>query len=254
MKKGIGVITLALLLANTQSSFAWGPKGHKLVAKIAYTQLKPAVKDSIAKYLDNLSIEDGATWMDDVRSDHSYDYQTTWHYINIDKGDIYKDTSTNNAVWAIHKAEHEIENRGHYSKAQIATDIKILLHLVGDIHQPLHAGYADDQGGNAVTVYIDQASSNLHRVWDTNILESYILPAPLTWANTANYSKEELEQMKDTSVVNWMKESRSYLDDVYDFKGDNISKKYIEKNKPIIEKRILYAGIRLGRLLNRLFS
>ena len=254
MKNILSFLLLPALLLQTSATFAWGSKGHKLVARIASTQLKPAVKDSLSFYLDKMSLEDAATWMDDVRGDHTYDYQSAWHYIDMDKGMTYSDTSTNNAVWAIHKAIHEIQNRGNYSKLQIATDIKILFHLVGDIHQPLHAAYPGDQGGNKVTVYIDQTSSNLHRVWDTNILEEYILPQPLTWANLSQYSPAEIAQMKDTSVVNWMNDSRSYLDQAYDFKNDVISKQYIETNKPVIEKRLLYAGVRLGRLMNRLFN
>jgi hypothetical protein len=254
MKNFFALFMLLLLVFQTSVAFAWGSKGHKLVARIATTQLKPAVKDSLSLYLDKMNLEDAATWMDDVRGDHTYDYQTTWHYIDMDKGTTYSDTSTNNAVWAIHKAIHEIENRGSYSKLEIATDIKILFHLVGDIHQPLHAAYPADQGGNKVIVYIDQTSSNLHRVWDTNILEDYILPQPLTWTNLSKYSPEEIAQMKDTSVVDWMNESRSYLDQAYDFKHDIITKQYIEANKPVIEKRLLFAGVRLGRLLNRLFN
>jgi hypothetical protein len=254
MKKSLRLWVLFLLLMDAWHACAWGSKGHKLIAKIAATQLKPAVKDSLNLYLNNMNFEDAATWMDDVRSDHTYDYQSQWHYINIDKGLAYTDTSTNNVVWAIHKAINEIKHRQFYSKNEIAIDIKILFHLVGDVHQPLHTGYATDQGGNTITVYINQASSNLHRVWDTNIIEDYILPEPLTWVNLSKYSPAEIAQIKDTSVVDWMHESRSFLDQAYNFKHDNITKQYIETNKPVIEKRLFYAGIRLGILLNHLFS
>lgn len=85
MKKQITLLVLAALFI-TQSSFAWGKKGHALVAEIAFTYLDPSVQTIVTKYLNGRSIQDAANWMDELRDDHSYDYLKPYHYVNFDKG------------------------------------------------------------------------------------------------------------------------------------------------------------------------
>jgi len=248
---------LSLLIVSLgvhASSFAWGPDGHRIVAKIAYTQVNQAVKDSIAKYLNGASMEEAANWMDEVRSDKAYDFQTPWHYINIDKGVPYNPNDSNNIVWALNKVIRELKDRSHYSKAQIEVDLKILIHLMGDLHQPLHVGYASDRGGNDVKVYFDATSFALHRVWDSEIIKDEVLNHPADWAKLSQFTPEELKQIKKIDVVEWMTESRSFLDTVYNFKGDNLTHKYAKQNTPIIEHQLLLAGLRLAAVLKDVFG
>ena len=270
-------LTLALIvvIAIPFKVFAWGSSGHRIVAKIAYNQLHPAVKDSINKYLQLAHIEDAGTWMDDVRSDPAYSYMSTWHYINIEKGqdsnldslnktmiaagkkikDVHEvPDSLANIIWAINRAVNELEHRQNLTKDQIALDIKMLFHLVGDLHQPLHVGYGVDKGGNTIVVYVHNLPSNLHRVWDSDIIESDVMGHPTTWADLSKYSKQQLADIRRVDLSNWLADSRSKLGTVYDFKGDNINQKYIERNTPIIEEQLLKAGLRLASLLNEIFD
>ena len=249
------VLPFVILFGVNMACFAWGSEGHKMVAKIAYTQLTPSVKDSMAKYLRGTTIEEAAVWMDEIKSDKSYDFQKKWHYINIDKDSVYNPNDTNsNIVWAIQKAMKELKERNKYSKEKVEIDIKILIHLLGDLHQPLHVGYGSDIGGNSVVVYYDATSTNLHRVWDTEIIRDQVVNQNVDWKKMSHFSKEELAQIGRIDVAEWMKESRSLLDTVYAFKGDNISQKYAKQNAPIIERQLLIAGLRLGEILNYIFG
>jgi len=254
---------------------AWGSTGHRIVAKIAYNQLKPAVKDSVNKYLGLVHVEDAGTWMDDVRGDAMYDYMSTWHYIDFAKDSVYSledykklvailnkhiadvhnvPDSLANAIWAINNAIYELRHRNRYNRERVATDIKILFHLVGDLHQPLHTGYLGDKGGNTVSVFYKNNPTNLHKVWDTEIIESEVMGHPTTWADISKYKPEELADIRRVDLAGWLAGSRNKLGSVYDFKGDNIDKKYVERNLPIIEEQLLKAGLRLGNLLNEIFS
>jgi len=153
---------------------AWGVVGHKLTAKIAYTQLSPAVKDSLKVYLDQTTIEEASVWMDEIRSDASNDSLKPFHYINMEKGEAYNPDSTNNIIGELNRVIRELKERNKYTKEHITVDLKILIHLVGDLHQPMHNGYGSDRGGNSVAVFFAAGGANLHRVWDTDILEGYI--------------------------------------------------------------------------------
>jgi hypothetical protein len=249
--KRISAFLIVIILSY--NCMAWGPEGHKLVAKIAYSQLTAAVKDSLALYLRGASIAEAANWMDEIRSDKSYDFQKPWHYVNIDKGVTYNPDDTGNIVWELKRIIPELKERQKYSKERIEIDIKILIHLVGDLHQPLHVGYAYDQGGNMVQVFCAASPSNLHRVWDTEIIRDGVMGHSVEWTKLSQFSKEELAQIKHVDIIEWMNESRSKLDIVYDFKGNDITQKYIEKNTPVVERQLLIGGLRLGILLNDIF-
>jgi hypothetical protein len=248
------ILFVILLSSLCNFCMAWGADGHKLVAKIAYSQVNAAIKDSLAKYLNGASIEDAAVWMDEIKSDKSYDFQKPWHYVNIDKGVDYKQSDTGNIVWAINHVIGELKERQKYSKEKIAIDLKILIHLLGDLHQPLHCGYARDQGGNTITVYYDAASTNLHRVWDTEIIRDEVLGQNVDWSKLSHFTPEELKRIRKIDIIAWMNESRALLDTVYDFKGDNLSSKYARKNAPIIERQLLVGGLRLAAILKDIFG
>ena len=243
-----------IIFGACSKCMAWGADGHKIVAKIAYTQISAGVKDSLAKYLRGTTIEEASVWMDEIKSDKSYDFQKPWHYINIDKGGVYHPEDTANIVWAIHKVIGELKERNKYSKERIAIDLKILIHLIGDLHQPLHVGYAADQGANMIMVFFDATNSNLHRVWDTEIIRDEVLGQSVDWAKLSHFTPEETARIRKIDIVEWMNESRALLDTVYDFKGDNLTHKYAKQNAPVIERQMLIAGLRLAAVLKDIFQ
>jgi hypothetical protein len=254
IKQFRSLLLFFVFLTIQSECMAWGAVGHKLVAKIGYSLLNVAEKDSLTKYLRGTSIEDASVWMDEIKADKSYDFQKPWHYINIDKDSVYNPTDTANIIWALNRVVAELKERQKYSKEKVETDLKILMHLMGDLHQPLHVGYASDIGGNSVQVFYAASPTNLHHVWDTEIIHDGVLGQPLDWSKLSQFSSEELAHIRHIDFVAWMNESRSKLDTVYDFKGNDLNHKYVAKNAPLVERQLLLGGIRLAAVLKYIFQ
>src|SRR5580698_3835498 len=138
MKKLIPLFSIFLFTCST--CFAWGSYGHRIVGTVALHYLTPNIKDSIQVYLGKSPLEDATTWMDEVVSDPAYADLKTLHYINIERGQKYDSLSQGNIISELNKVIGELKERNKYSKEHIAMDLKILCHLMGDLHQPLHVG------------------------------------------------------------------------------------------------------------------
>ena len=241
-------LTLFILasLSVPLSLLAWGAQGHKIVDQIAYSTLPKSVKDSVQSYLGKTKFEDAGNWMDQKRSDHDFDYMKPWHYINIAKGGSYDPNSTNNIVSALDSAISRLHRRNLQSKEQTAIDIKIVMHLVGDLHQPLHVGYATDRGGNTVEVGFFGTTTNLHKVWDSELIEHLHI--------IADSCRAFGSAQQHIDVIEWIESSRKLLDNVYDFKNATIDEVYAQKNKSVIEMQLSLAGARLSAVLTDLFK
>jgi hypothetical protein len=162
-KRLVTVLFMSILLLNSNlKSFAWGKTGHALVAEVAFKFLDSATQKLIKKYLGNLTIEEAANWMDEQKGNSYYNYMRSWHYINLDKGTKYAPSPERNSMTVIHSAFSELKNRHEteMSDKEIKYRLLLLFHLVGDLHQPLHNGYAIDKGGNTIQVTFSAESNN----------------------------------------------------------------------------------------------
>ena len=251
MKKTL-LVALILLMTMPVHSLAWGKRGHNLVALIAFSMLDADCKQTIRQYLGNMSIEEASTWMDDIKGDHEYDYMKKWHYVNIDKGSRYERTSEPNVVTELNRVINELEHKQTLSGEQIKLDLLVLIHLVGDLHQPLHVGYGSDKGGNEVHVTYKNHSSNLHKVWDSEIIESENITLNDCLLQLRTYSKNQITDFSAINVDNWIAEPRAQLDNVYNFSDGTIDAVYISRSKNFIEDDILIAGIRLSSVLKKI--
>ncbi len=239
---------------QTATCFAWGPEGHHYVAEIAKLYLDKGIEEKVQKVLGTMTFDEAALWMDDIKKDHAYDNMKPWHYINIDKDKTYVKTDEGNVVNELEKSIAKLNNKKDLKEDEINTNVKIVFHLVGDLHMPLHDGYGDDRGGNDVKVDFLGAQKNLHYVWDMAIIEHKKITLDDCIKAGSKYSKTQIKELQKIDVVKWMEESRSYLKDVYDFKDNTITEEYITKSVPIIEKQIFIAGIRLAAVLNQAFK
>lgn len=239
---------LAALLFCSGLCYPWGNVGHRIVAEIAKKSLDPAIVDSVNYFLNGMSWGDASVWMDEMRSDHAYDYMKPWHYVNVEKDKTYV-SAKDNVVSELEIVIAQLGSKGTEKKETIGTAIRILFHLVGDIHQPLHAGYGSDKGGNTVEVDFLGKDTNLHRVWDSEIIEykKIGLNDCLRLSNTL--TDAEKKSFLTSDVMVWMNDSRAPLPEVYDIKNGLIDGAYIDRNVPIIEKQLLKAGTRLANVL-----
>ena len=255
MKKGIlSFVFAASILSLPADSFAWGHKGHELVAEIAFHFLDSSTKSIIQKYLGNLTIEEAANWMDENRSNSYYDFQKPWHYCDVDKGMDYKPSTEKNLLTVLFSAINELKNKDKMKRKDIKNDILYIFHLMGDLHQPLHCAYTIDKGGNTVDISSDFFSSNLHSAWDTQILESQNIQMDSCLVLYDPSDTKEMETIKKINVLSWYRQSRSYLDFAYNFKNSFLDNAYITASSAIIKKQLLRGGLRLATVLHELFG
>jgi hypothetical protein len=158
---------------------AWGEPGHRLVAALAEAQLRPAARAEAARLLAGES-EPGlagvANWADDVRDEPRPGLRSTkrWHFVNFGSTDcLYapaRDCPGGDCVVAAIERERAVLADARQPDAARAEALKFLVHLVADVHQPLHATPIPDRGGNEFQVSWHGKGRNLHDVWDSLVL------------------------------------------------------------------------------------
>ena len=249
-------LTFCLLILISTTCFSWGPTGHRVVGLEAEKRLSAKAKKNIAKFLGQQSLAEVSTWMDEIRSDSTYNYMTDWHWVTIETGKTYDQSPKNPKGDVIVTLEKIIgELKKHTLDKKTETEyIKMLVHLVGDIHQPLHVGCCDDQGGNKVKVKWFRTETNLHHVWDSDMIDN----TKLSFSELAGFLGEPnqavLISLQKNSVREWADESMSFRKQVYDIGDGNLDFKYSYKYFSIAKQRMMQAGIRLAGILNQIYG
>lgn len=248
---------IIVCLLNSSLLCAWGPTGHRTVAYIAKQHLDKATLQNIEKVLGHTNLALVSIYMDEVKSDDRFDHTHNWHWVTLPKGKTYKAISKNpkgDIIWAIRWMCDSLKSRT-LSDSLEALYLKMLIHLVGDVHMPLHVGNAHDRGGNDVDVKFFWNTTNLHRVWDSEMIDFYGMSyTELAYASTAENKTHFNDWYSDTLMV-WALESQALLPKVYDLPEDHeIGFEYMYYTMPIVRKRLYQAGIRLAAVLNSLYG
>ena len=167
------LIASILLSGWSLPALAWGPNGHRIVGEIAENHLTDAARKGIAELVGRASLAQISTWADEIKSDPAWRHASPWHYINVPPGqtlDKARRSPRGDVVEAIKRFEGVLRDRGAGRKERVDA-LRFLVHLVGDVHQPLHAGYGSDRGGNDIRVRWFGESTDLHTVWDEHLVE-----------------------------------------------------------------------------------
>lgn len=163
-----------LCAGSLQTALGWGQKGHDVTAYIAECNLTPEAAQEIDRVLDGHSPVYYANWLDSASHTPEYAYTRTWHYANIDEGYTY-DTMpkepAGDVVTAVNDLVAELKSK-ELSAEKEAEALKMLIHLVGDMHCPMHSGHRSDRGGNTIPVTFFGKPANLHSIWDTSLPRS----------------------------------------------------------------------------------
>lgn len=250
-------ICALLLVFISMHVFGWGITGHRTVGEVAEMYLSNRAKRNIAKILDDESLAVASTWMDEIKSDPAYDSTESWHWVTIPPGMTYEQTEKNPDGDVIETIQRLIKSlkAGNLSKDQEAKSIKMLVHLVGDIHQPLHVGTGEDMGGNKVRLKWFWESSNLHRVWDSDMIDSQKFSYTELAEAVNHVTKEEIKAWQSDPIMVWAQESIALRDQVYNIPEDNNLKyEYRYANWSTVEHRLLQAGVRLAGILNEIYG
>lgn len=242
-----------LALCTFSQAFAWGPRGHKIVAQIARHYTDKSVMDSVEHYLDDISLEKAGYWMDEMMMNSSYDFMLPWHFVMIDSDKTYVRTNKPDIITVLENTIAALKKRPINEK-EMFLSLKIVTHLIADIHQPLHCGFAKDKRGAAVKLRFFFKSTNLHDIWDNDILDYQSLTAEDCLRLGSQLTKKDIANYQKIDVISWMEESRELLSYVYDFKGNKVGDEYLEKVTPIVKMQLLKAGLRLAAVLNQTFK
>ena len=256
------LLVFGVLLYLPAQTMAWGMLGHRVVAQIAETNLNPKTKLALKGIMGNESLAMSSNWADFVKSDKNYDYLYNWHFVNFAAGlsstdinGLLKADTAVNAFTKINFLVNELKKK-NLPKAQKIIYIRLLVHMVGDVHQPMHTGRAEDKGGNDVKLTWFGKSSNLHSIWDTELVESQQL-SYTEYTQAINFcSAKQKADWQNAPINAWITETYGMAQNIYGgvTLGDKLSYRYIYDNLETVNTQLLKGGIRLAGVLNQIFG
>jgi len=248
-------------LGPVSEAASWGASGHSIIAEIAQRRLHPQALRQIRELLGgDVSLASVASWADELAQ--SRPETANWHFVNIPydaasydaardcketpRGDcIINAIARARAVLADHKA----------SRQQRAEALMLLIHLVGDVHQPLHAANRDDAGGSQVAVTFFDRPMSLHAVWDFGIIDK----RTFDWGEYVRYLEQcwlrgkDINALQRGTPVDWALEAhRAAVDVAYAVPEDlKLGLPYYQSSLPVVDRQLALAGVRLARVLNQ---
>jgi hypothetical protein len=257
----------AVLLQSGPSAQAWGPHGHRIATRVAEERLSPAARAAVHELLHPGDTLVGVSNWADHEGYEVEPGSAPWHYVNVPiTASQYDPRDCRDGVCVVEKIKHYrrlLANR-NAPRAERARALLFLVHLIEDVHQPLHVGDNHDRGGNLTQVQFFNEGDNLHRLWDSTILNEISrderawlrrIEPLLTLENVAAWSK--------ATVETWTDESLQEAKRAYHFppnaprplaSGALLGREYVEMAAPIIRLRLAQAGVRVANELNAIFS
>ena len=257
--------TLLALLASCPC-LAWGADGHRIVGTIASSELTPTAAAEVRALLGDQTLADACVWADEIRSDPRYDWVAPLHYINAPLGatsvDMKRDANGGKQVVTAIGTYREMLKNTTQSREERLLALRLLLHFVADIHQPFHVSYAKDKGGNALAVQAFGERSNMHRVWDSDLIRRRLKETTGGWATMSADLRQAITDEQRTAwrksldPVDWANESFTITRRLYVRAPDpktGVDDAYWKAWMPTVDERLQMAGIRLGAVLNESF-
>lgn len=254
------ILSVGIMLTSAISVFGWGQKGHDVTAYIAECHLTPAARAAVDSLLDGKSLVYWANWLDNASHTPDYEYSITWHYKNVDADknfDTMPKLETGDIVTALNEQQRVLADTT-LSKEQRALALKMVTHLYGDLHQPMHLGHKSDRGGNYWDVRFFKGHSNIHTVWDSKLPE-----AAHKWSYSEWQQQLDRATTEETATIllpgnpeNYARETYEICKQVYDAtpRDTNIEYTYIADWTPVVEQQFLRGGLRLADTLNAIFD
>ncbi len=258
MVKILSLGFFCILLSLHFPVYGWGPTGHRAIGQIAEWHLSKRAAKNIRQILGTNTLAMASTWMDEIRSNDAYDYTYTWHWVTIPDGQKYDESAQEaggNAYAVVNQIIAGLKS-DTISAQQEKEYLKMLVHLVGDMHQPLHVGTGNDRGGNDVKVEWMGQPSNLHRVWDSDMIDG----KQLSYTELAQYlnrraTERLVQQWQSTSTEQWLYEAMELRPNVYELpENKRLGYDYAYANYPLVEEQLLLAGVRLAGILNEIYG
>ncbi|MCF4100995.1 S1/P1 nuclease [Gillisia sp. M10.2A] len=256
------LFSAVLFLTLNMGAYAlndWGQTGHRTTGQIAEIHLSKKAKKEIDKILNGRSLAFISTYADEIKSDERFREYSPWHYVNLKEGETTYTQETANPkgdlLMALRKCLSVLKDKDS-SKEDKEFYLKLLVHFMGDLHQPLHTGRGEDKGGNDIQVRWYNEGSNLHRVWDSEMIDSYDMSFSELANNTKKLSKEQKAELISGSFEDWMYESKALSEKVYNSVevGEKLGYQYMYDWFPVVGEQLQKGGIRLASVLNEIYK
>jgi hypothetical protein len=243
-------------------SGGWALLGHRIVGEIAERHLTPFAKKEVIKILGTESLAMASNWADFIKSDSTYNYLYNWHFINIKGGlgheevmTLLKNDTAIDAYTRINFMVKELKKKS-LPKDKKVFYLRLLIHIVGDIHQPLHVGRPEDLGGNRIRVTWFNAPYNIHQIWDSQLIDHQQL-SYTEYATAINHSTPaQRRQWQKQPIPEWFWQAYQEAEKIYaDIKPDEkLGYPYNYKFLGTLNNRLLMGGIHLAGLLNDIYK
>ncbi|TVZ15092.1 S1/P1 nuclease [Maribacter sp. MAR_2009_72] len=258
--KNIVVLVLCMLMyPNTRANdMIWSKTGHRVVGEIAEKHLNRKAKRAIEKLLDGKSLAAVSNFADEIKADRAFSKFSAWHYVNIPFGKTYdqiEPSQYGDLVQGVNTCIQIIQDENS-SKEDKAFYLKFLIHLIGDLHQPMHVGRFEDKGGNDIQLQWFGDGTNLHRVWDSNMIEDNGMSFTELAMEYPKLSKEELNNLQNGTLLDWVEESHQLADKVYASveTGEKLGYRYSYDWWTSVTSQLQKGGVRLATVLNDVFK
>ncbi len=254
------VVLVALLSFNF--AYSWGTTGHRVVAEIAENHLTGKAKRHLKKIIGDQKLAYWANWPDFIKADTTGVWKHTdqWHYVNVDQQTNLRDFTQKlreqagpNIYTQIKTLSQQIKDK-RTSPADREIALRFVIHLMGDAAQPLHLGRLEDLGGNRIKVKFFGDNTNLHSLWDSKLVDfqkySYTEYARVLDVK----SKQEVKTIQGGTLEDWLYDSHKEANVIYANSQADASYAYDYNYRftPLLEKQLLYGGLRLAKLLNEI--
>lgn len=261
--KFLGAVMVSVFIAAMPSTaMAYGKHGHSAFCEAAYQLAQPQTRQHIDALVAQHSNYDNfgsfCSWADDIKSDKKWDWAKPHHYVNFPRSaaKVREDDCPVQGGCILTAIQHHYDVLKHDPEDWQA--LAFLAHFIGDLHQPMHVSFADDLGGNrARLTYFDQPT-NLHRLWDTDMLlrrggEDTLAKAKQLIDGLVAESPITITGEK---TLKWANESAAITRRIYSNyrEGQDLGEDYTAQWEPLLEQRMQQGAQRLAAILDGLFA
>ena len=235
----------------------WSKTGHRVVGEVAQMHLTRKARKAVLNLLEGKTLAEVANYADDIKSDQSYSEFGPWHYVNFPADKAYTEVTPSpkgDIVQAIEKCTSFLKDKGASRKEKVF-HLKMLIHLVGDLHQPMHIGRAEDRGGNDIQLQWFGRATNLHRVWDGNLIDDYGISYTELTRSLPRWSRDKIRQVQGGTLYEWVEEIQEVANKVYASVevGEKLGYRYHYDWWDTVEEQLLIGGLRLAAVLNDIY-
>jgi len=252
-------VTVGIALAV--SMISWGVVGHRAIGQVAQHHLSKKAALAVKGLLGSESLAMVSTYPDEIRSYQKFAYTAPWHYVNLPQGlskEQFRAELTGmekaNIYRAILNCTSDLRDATKTREEKVFA-LKFLVHLVGDLHQPMHTGRSEDSGGNKVKVSLMRRENNLHGLWDSGLIDYAGMSYKELAADCDVIPSAQQREWQKDDVATWAFESYQMSQQLYDeaARDPEFDYGYYPKHADFIKKRLAQAGIRLAGILNEIY-